>query len=318
MPTIRFPPALSGTFLFDVRAYGAVGDGVADDTVAVQAATTAACDFAGIAYAVVYFPIGTYLISDRIMTHASSGSPPTRSRKQFIGESRELSVIKLKDNATGFTTIPDNLTTFYPRGMIRNSGSNPLIGTDDGSNNGFFNTFKNMTMDIGSGNVGACAIDFNGNNWCLLENLLLRSSDPEFKGHSLLYMGRPYPGPGYARMLDLRGTEYPLFVGQPEYSFIFENLTIRNARTRGIYNQQNMLIIRGLDYIGTPPSYASSNPLAALTLIDSVMSGVAEKQGSSGLATGVGLAARAGLDVNVGLRAGTGIATGTGVGKVWP
>lgn len=276
MPTIRFPPALSGTFLFDVKAYGAIGDGVADDTAAIQAATTAACDTVGVLYAVVYFPIGTYLLSDRILTHASSGSPPTKSRKQFIGEDRDLSIIKLKDNCAGFDTIPQDLLTFYPRGMIRNSGSNPLIGTEDGSNNAFFNTFKNMTMDIGTGNVGACAIDFNGNNWCLIENMLLRSSDPDFKGHSLLYMGRPYPGPGYARNLELRGSEYPLFILQPEYSFIFEGLTIRRARTRGIYCQQNMAIIRALDYIGVPPAYLSSSSLAALTLLDSILDGHAE------------------------------------------
>ena len=51
----------------NVLDYGAVGDGVANDTVAIQAAITAAAQTVGGATgAVVYFPTGTYLISETI------------------------------------------------------------------------------------------------------------------------------------------------------------------------------------------------------------------------------------------------------------
>ena len=46
----------------DVRAFGAKGDGVADDTAAIQAAI----NFAGKRHSVVYFPPGSYKISSRL------------------------------------------------------------------------------------------------------------------------------------------------------------------------------------------------------------------------------------------------------------
>lgn len=52
---------------FNVRDFGAVGDGVADDTTAIESAIAAAATAVGGQQgAVVYFPTGTYLISNKI------------------------------------------------------------------------------------------------------------------------------------------------------------------------------------------------------------------------------------------------------------
>jgi hypothetical protein len=50
----------------NVRAFGAVGDGVIDDTNAIRAAVNAAFDAASASRNRVYFPAGTYLISGQI------------------------------------------------------------------------------------------------------------------------------------------------------------------------------------------------------------------------------------------------------------
>ena len=61
---------LAGTDWVDVTAYGARGDGVTDDTVAIQAAISAVG-----AGGVVYFPAGSYVVSAYLSLVTSGGAP---------------------------------------------------------------------------------------------------------------------------------------------------------------------------------------------------------------------------------------------------
>lgn len=71
----RSPAGVTGDVIvsegmhYDVRAYGALGDGSTDDTAAIQAAIDAA--IAG-GNGVVFFPIGTYLVSSTLNVTASA------------------------------------------------------------------------------------------------------------------------------------------------------------------------------------------------------------------------------------------------------
>ena len=76
---------------FDVRFFGAVGDGVTDDTDAVEAASTAAIEAGG----TVFFPPGTYIV-DTINTIGKGDGTKSLS---FKGAGFS-SVIKLKNAAT--------------------------------------------------------------------------------------------------------------------------------------------------------------------------------------------------------------------------
>lgn len=53
----------TGGEVYNVKAYGAIGDGTTDDTSSVQSAITAATDANG---GIIYFPPGTYLISSQL------------------------------------------------------------------------------------------------------------------------------------------------------------------------------------------------------------------------------------------------------------
>ena len=59
---------LQEALVYDVRAYGAVGDGVQDDTAAIQEAINEAGNAGG---GVVYVPVGTYLISTSLKANGN-------------------------------------------------------------------------------------------------------------------------------------------------------------------------------------------------------------------------------------------------------
>jgi hypothetical protein len=85
--------------VYDVTdvAYGAVGDGVADDTLAIQAAIDA-CSTAG--GGTVYMPNGTYLVSG---FHALGGCVELKSNVRLVGESRAGVIILLEEDQAAFT-----------------------------------------------------------------------------------------------------------------------------------------------------------------------------------------------------------------------
>src|SRR5438105_438835 len=93
----------SGRPWIDVRAYGAVGDGVVDDTSPVQSAITAAASVNG----VVFIPIGTYLQTGLTVSGNVS----------LVGSSQNGSILKLKNssnstcvNVTGISVSFSNFT----------------------------------------------------------------------------------------------------------------------------------------------------------------------------------------------------------------
>jgi hypothetical protein len=113
---------------FNVQGYGAVGDGVTDDTIAIQAAFTAAVTAGG----VVYFPPGTYLTSAQINIYGANiimrGAGPS-------------AIIKAKDNANinsmfWIQSTADNFTaeSFLLDGNRDNLGTSGSYGACIGLN----------------------------------------------------------------------------------------------------------------------------------------------------------------------------------------
>ena len=96
---IKHDGSLSGSFFtqYNVKDYGAKGDGVTDDTAAIQAAISAAIatgstgtGFAGSAR--VFFPPGNYLVSGSGSTAIFDLS--AANKIQFVGSGMEVTVIK--------------------------------------------------------------------------------------------------------------------------------------------------------------------------------------------------------------------------------
>lgn len=87
-------PGTSTLDWFNVKAFGAVGDGFTNDSVAVQAAANACAVNGGI----LYFPTGTYLCQVAIS-----------SNTQVLGEGTGATILKLPNGAGGSTTTADSI-----------------------------------------------------------------------------------------------------------------------------------------------------------------------------------------------------------------
>jgi hypothetical protein len=83
----------SPDMVFDVQAmYGAAGDGVTDDSVAVQAAIDAAMGASGTGQGgTIFFPPGTYRIDSQITFPHDGATPPSQPNLRLVGAGAEFS-----------------------------------------------------------------------------------------------------------------------------------------------------------------------------------------------------------------------------------
>ncbi|KAK6502302.1 hypothetical protein TWF506_002885 [Arthrobotrys conoides] len=118
----------------NVKDYGAVGDGVTDDTDAINAAASAGgrcagdCGSSSVLGAVVYFPSGTYKISKPIFQHYYT---------QFIGNPNSRPTLVATANFKGIALIDSDF--YIPGG----DGAQWYINQSN-----FFRQIRNLILDI--------------------------------------------------------------------------------------------------------------------------------------------------------------------------
>jgi hypothetical protein len=256
LPDFKVPIQTTSVFLpkghgmTNVKDFGAKGDGVTDDTAAIQAALSqgrvAGVDYFGRPKA-LFFPAGTYLVSDTLRWIGSSVT--------LQGVGNGLSVIRLKDDADGY----DNLNA--PKALIRTPGGNAS----------FRQNIWNLGIEIGSGNPGAIGIDYISNNVGSIRGVSITSEDG--LGYSGLSLTRSWPGPSLIEDLQVNGFNYGIHVGQSEYSQTYQNITLSNQRVAGIFNNGNYLSIEGLKSFNAVPAIESLSASGSVVLLNGQLQG---------------------------------------------
>jgi hypothetical protein len=243
--------------------YGAKGDGITDDTEAIQLAISATVHHPQAGPRIIFFPAGTYLVSRPLVEKDLKSQ--WNSLLTLQGENRATTMIRLKDNNPLYqsaSALTDVLELASQHGK-----------PNGGGNAAFDNNIFDMTIDVGRGNPGAVALDFLGNNYCALRNVTLQSSDPSHAGAIGLSLLRYASGPCLMKNLVINGFDYGIKVANNEYSLTFEDLTLLNQNRHGIYNANNVLSIRHLFSTNSVPAIYNANAAGLVTLIGAILQG---------------------------------------------
>lgn len=240
-----------------VSDFGAVGNGVADDTDAINAALNAGRldddgnmnqpspdDYNG-RTRFVYLPPGTYRVSNRLRwvgcCLTMRGAGPGRT------------VIKLVDDAPGYGDRN------APRAVVETQSGNES----------FRQYVMDMTVDTGRGNPGAIGVNYVSSNMGALRNVRIRSGDG--RGYAGVGMDRAWTGPALVKDVAIDGFDYGVTIGPGEYGPVFEGVTISNHRLAGIRSTFGAPSIRHLVASGQGPGFLGTGAPNFVALDDSVM-----------------------------------------------
>ena len=210
--------------------YGAKGDGKTDDTLAILQALEDEKSADYTRPMIIYFPKGTYLVSDTLQFQESG----TKCCVVFQGQGQDHSIIKLQDYAEEF----DNPKK--PKAVIRTRAGNIA----------FRNYIRDLTVHTGNGNPGAIGIDYIANNRGAIKDVTIKSGDGQ--GQVGLEMVRQWPGPSLVKNLSIEGFDYGIRIRHAIYSVTFEHIRLQNQKVVGI-DSSNVIAIRGLKSINTVP-----------------------------------------------------------------
>jgi hypothetical protein len=224
--------------------YRAKGDGVTDDTAAIQQALT---DLMG-QHKVLYFPKGTYLVSRTLnWSNQNSRKQPAWGFNWLQGQNPLQTVIRLKD---GTFTDP------HKPGAIMWCGG-------FGSADWFHNYVQGLTFTVGKNNPGAIGLQFYSNNFGAVRNCVIASEDGQ--GLVGLDLGhRDMNGPLLVQHVQVNGFRRGITTARAVNSQTFEHITLSGQSEFGFDNHGQSIAIRQLLSDAAVPAIRSYGHLAVV------------------------------------------------------
>ncbi|KAK2846374.1 hypothetical protein FQN49_005788 [Arthroderma sp. PD_2] len=199
----------------NVRDYGAKGDGIADDTAAINRAISDGnrcgdnCGSSTIYPAVVYFPPGTYLVSTSIIQYYNT---------QFLGDPYDYPTILAASSFVGLGVFSSNV---YHEG---GNGSEWYLNT-----NNFLRSIKNFKMDIRRTDPNAyiCGIHWQVAQATSLENIEFYMMNDEKTTQQGIFMENG--SGGFLTNLTFVGGNFGAYFGNQQ--FTTSHLIFVNCKT---------------------------------------------------------------------------------------
>lgn len=295
----------AGSHYFSVKAYGAVGDGIHDDTPNIRAAIAAArAD--GTSFGTdqtIYFPAGAYLVSDTLWWNTGQSATSTAwfSGLRFEGQNKSNTTIKLKDNTftNSSCTIGGSVAaSAMCRGVIY-TANNGQTNNNGSGESAYKNDIWNLTINTGSGNPGAVGIHYQCSNRCEVKNVNVVSGDRQGKAGidiSISLGGGTGQGPGFLKNISVHGFDYAFYANSPagEVSLNYEYIDIDGQNVAGFYNAGHSSWVRNLGSVNAVPVFingSSSGSFGAahgctknsgkLLVVDAVLTGTGAASNTS-------------------------------------
>uniref|UniRef100_A0A7C4LJ75 Rhamnogalacturonase A/B/Epimerase-like pectate lyase domain-containing protein n=1 Tax=Schlesneria paludicola TaxID=360056 RepID=A0A7C4LJ75_9PLAN len=225
-PDRVFIPADAG--LVNVRDHGLKGDGKTDDTAALVELVRRNLN----QHKTLFFPSGTYILSDSILWANEQGE--FWPWLTWQGEGRGRTVLRLRDRSPGFGDATK------PKPVVK-------TGCYDGETrqNAAFNCyFFDLTINTGRGNPGAIALDYCSHNNGGVVRVDLVSEDGA--GVAGLSMTRDSPGPALIQHVNIRGFDTGIALKHLLFGVTFESVRLEKQNGVGMLVDGNAAAIRGL------------------------------------------------------------------------
>ncbi|MBO5789184.1 MAG: hypothetical protein J6R42_04485, partial [Clostridia bacterium] len=184
---------------------------------------------------IIYFPAGTYLISDTItyswedLVNLVDDKPNCDLNRfiRFKGEGMDCVTIRVKDNCRAFRYGEKRPMVSFVRSRF--------------SNVNMMNSFEDLTLDTGVGTTGAIGLRFSSSNTGKVQNVTIRTSDPAHRGYAGVEVDTRHQA--YMKNLHIDGFEYGIHVTN-EWCVVFEDLYIKNTTRMAVLVNRGTIGIR--------------------------------------------------------------------------